>query len=298
MDGKIADTSKALFPTAPAYVLPEYRLDILTADTLHLGAPQFTLMRYGLTFGSGNAYKLALVQTSGGGLDTSRPRDAVGAWADLPPEIQASCSFAKYYFLMTSTLAPGDLYNVDLGVTLGDPVGCDTCLIGTWDIDLDSFAAYAEAPFQEIPGFYQFDSAGGLWRYRFRPDGTIIGQFDFFYTYSLHQDNAGFGADITTNGLIEIDGEGEGTYASDGLSNLTFALTQDGVSFNQDISINGEKVESDFLGGLGGGYGYATGASALYSCDADAGELLLNFAPSSDLPPILYNRVSTDPAKP
>ncbi|HKY83656.1 MAG TPA: hypothetical protein VJ160_02410 [Anaerolineales bacterium] len=298
MDGKIADTSKALFPTAPAFVLPEYRLDVLQAETLHLGAPPFTLMRYGLTFGSGNEYKLAPTITGGGGLDTSRPRDVVGAWADLPPTIKASCAFTKHYFLMTSTLAPGDLFNIDLGVTLGDPVGCDQCLIGTWDINLDSFAAYSEAPFEEMPGFYQFDAAGGLWRYRFRADGTMRGEFDFFYTYSLLQAGGEFGADITTNGKIDIDGTGEGTYLSDGLSNLTFSLVKDSVSLTDEIYINGQKLDASVFGSVSGGYGFASGDTTVYSCDAEAGELLISVAPQANLPPIQYDRVSTDPTKP
>jgi hypothetical protein len=86
---------------------------------------------------------------------------------------------------------------------------------------------------------------------------------------------------------------GVGTYTSDGVSNLTFALVKDAVTIAQDLYMNGQKMAEGPIdqGGLGG----STGAAAVYSCDDEAGELLINYAPSTDLPPILFNRVSKTP---
>jgi hypothetical protein len=74
---------------------------------------------------------------------------------------------------------------------------------------------------------------------------------------------------------------------------LTFALVKDALTIAQDLYMNGEKMAEGPIDqtGLGG----STGAAALYSCDDEAGELLLNFAPETGLPPILYNRVSKEP---
>jgi hypothetical protein len=121
----------------------------------------------------------------------------------------------------------------------------------------------------------------------------MTGEFDFFYTYRLNQENAPFGNDIEINGLLTIKGTGDGTYASDGVSNLTFSLVKDSVAITQEIYMNGDKVAEGPLSP--GGYGYSTGASVVYSCDAEAGELLLNVAPTTDLPPILFDRVSKQP---
>jgi hypothetical protein len=217
----------------------------------------------------------------------------------MPPTISSACGNAVYIFLATTTFAEPDVYEATIEVKATEETACDECLIGTWDINIDSFAEYSEAPFAEMPGFYTFDAAGGLWRYRFRADGTMRGEFDFFYTYSLHQDNSGFGADITTNGKIDIQGTGEGTYLSDGLSNLTFNLVKDNVSLTDEIFLNGQKLDASIFGSSSGGYGFATGGdTAIYSCDDEAGELHLNFAASAGLPPIQYDRVSTDPNKP
>ena len=162
--------------------------------------------------------------------------------------------------------------------------------------NIDSFAEYSEAPFAETPGLYTFDSAGGLWRYRFRADGTMRGEFNFFYAYSLNQEGGEFGADITTTGKIEIDGTGEGTYLSDGLSNLTFSLVKDNVTLTDEIFINGQKLDASFFDQPV--LGIDKPDTTQYSCDDEAGELLISVSPQAGLPPILYDRISTDPNKP
>jgi len=206
----------------------------------------------------------------------------------------ATCAPTKYYYVMTSATPPAaPLFETELVIDKKAELGCDDCLIGTWDINIDSFAEYAEAPFKETPGLYQFDSAGGLWRYHFRPNGTTTGEFDFFYTYGLNQENSPFGNDIKIDGTLTIEGTGDGTYASDGVSNLSFSLVEDSVAITQEIYMNGDKMVDGPL--TPGSYGYSTGASAVYSCDAEAGELLLNFVPQTDLPPILFDRVSKTP---
>jgi hypothetical protein len=300
MDGKIQDSAGAgvYLSTTPVYVPPEYRLDIAAPEILHLSSPPFVLMRYGLIFKQGRQYMLAPVLSGAPGLDASRPRDVPGAWTDLPPKVTAACDEVRYFELVTSTTESASDFDVELTITTEEGAACDKCLIGTWDLNIPSFTEYSEAPFAETPGLYQFDAAGGLWRFRFRADGTMKGEFDFFYTYSLHQEGGDFGADIVTNGKIDIDGTGEGNYLSDGLSNLTFTLAKDSVSLTDEIYINGQKVDASMFGSMSGGYGYAGADNTIYSCDIEAGILLINVAPQANLPPIQYDRVSTDPNKP
>jgi hypothetical protein len=294
IDGTIADTDGSSLPTSPAFVLPEYRLVVDQATSFHLAGPPLVLMRYGFTFLNDRHYLLQSTPSGSAGSDEARPRDVTGAWVDLPPEVMATCAPTKYYYVMTSATPPAaPLFETELVIDKKAELGCDDCLIGTWDINIESFAAYAEAPFQETPGLYQFDSAGGLWRYHFRPNGTMTGEFDFLYAYGLNQENSPFGNDIKIDGTLTIEGTGDGTYASDGVSNLSFSLVEDSVAITQEIYMNGDKMVDGPL--TPGSYGYSTGASAVYSCDAEAGELLLNFVPQTDLPPILFDRVSKTP---
>jgi hypothetical protein len=298
LDGTIQDTGGgAPLSGTPAYVAPAFRLDIAAPQTFPLFSPPFVLTRYGMTFHTEKKYLLSPVVSGASGLDAARPRNAPGAWTDLPPIVAAACDEVKYYFLMTSTTEAGGTFDIQLSVTTEDGVGCDPCLIGTWDLNLTSFTEYSEAPFAETPDFYTFDAAGGLWRYRFRPDGTFGAAFDFLYASTLHQAGAGFGADIDTHTVVTIVGSGEGAYLSDGLSNLTFTLIEDNVGLSSTTTINGEDI-GDLFDALSG-YGFLKDSdSMVYSCDAEAGILQLDIAPQAGLPPLQFDRISTDPSKP
>ena len=298
VDGKIADTSKKLYPTAPPIIHPAYQIDISQAGVNNLDAASFTLIRYRLTFAPGHEYKLTQTVQGGDGVHTSRPVVAGGAWGDLPASVKPACGPSEYYLVMTTTQPTSAPYKVRIDVAMGDSIGCDPCLVGTWDLNLPSFTEYSEAPFAETPDLYTFDAAGGLWRYRFRADGTMRAEFDFFYSYSLHQPGNGLGSDVETTGKIDITGTGQGTYLSDGISNLTIGMIEDHVSLKDEIYINGEKLDASIFGSPSAGYGFIKGDSTVYSCDAEAGILQLNAAPQTGLPPIQYDRISTDPNKP
>jgi hypothetical protein len=296
MDGEIKDTSNALIPTLPPYIRPDRRIEVNETQIRQLDASPFVLTRYAITFPKGWRYTAEKKPAaSGAGLDAARIDFAGSPWGNLPPQVDAGCAPVTYWVLLTSA-APPTPYSIEVTLIPKENLGCDECLIGTWDINIESFTEYAEAPFKETPGLYQFDSAGGLWRYRFRANGTMSADFDFFYSYHIKQENAPLGNDINIDALMTIVGAGEGTYTSDGLSNLTFAVASDSVVFSQEMYMNGEKMAEGPIDPSGlGGYGSSTGASAIYSCDDEAGELLLNTAPSTGLPPILFNRVSKQP---
>ncbi|HET7010453.1 MAG TPA: hypothetical protein VFI11_06730 [Anaerolineales bacterium] len=297
IDGSIVDTGGKTLPTYPPLVPEDHQIEVYDAEIRSLTPPPFVLDRHAIRFVEGREYTVEKALTgSAEGLDGARNVLATATWGEMPPIVSAGCAPIDYYVLVTSTQASGGSYALELTMLPKRDLGCDECLVGTWDIDIDSFAEYAEAPFADTPGMYQFDSAGGLWRYHFRADGTMRGEFDFFYSYHINQKNEPLGNDITIDSLMTIVGTGEGTYSSDGLSNLGFALTGNSVVFSQEMYMNGDKVAEGPIDPSGlGGYGSATGASAVYSCDDEAGELLLNTAPQTGLPPILYNRVSKEP---
>jgi hypothetical protein len=293
MDGTIVDSSGQPLPTAPPYFAPGHKIDVTTAQIRTLDVQPFVLGRYAFRFAQGRQWLVSQQLTgSAEGYLSARTDMAIGAWGDFPEKVLAGCAPVIYYVVLTNASAQG-AFATEVTITPDKELGCDQCLVGTWDLNIDSFTEYVESPFAKTPGLYQFDSAGGLWRYHFRADGTMTGEFDFFYNYELNQENAPFGNDITVNGAMTIKGTGDGTYQSDGVSNLTFGLVKDAVTIAQDLYMNGQKMAEGPLdqGGLGG----STGAAAVYSCDDEAGELLINYAPSTDLPPILFNRVSKTP---
>ena len=123
MDGTIVDASGETIPTAPAFVLPMYRIDAADDALIPFGASPFTVTRYGVTFGSRQAYDLQpMVALSGyAGL---RPINDVGQWMDLPAQIQGACTPRRYYVLMANTAPSSDDLGFGLTVTAGEPMDC------------------------------------------------------------------------------------------------------------------------------------------------------------------------------
>jgi hypothetical protein len=300
MDGTITDMGGEVFPTAPAFVLPEYRLDVTQPDTFHVAGPTLVLMRYGLAFHNDRHYLLQPTTTGQGGTEDARLRDLPGTWADLPTEVIATCSVMKYYYVMTTASPPAaPLFKTELVIDTKSDLACDQCLIGTWDLDNASFEDYSNALFAETPELYTFMESAGLWRYHFWDDGSMAGEFDYSYAYQIQQSNT-LGNDIQVNGLLSILGSGSGTYASDGLSNLTMTGVEDNVVFSQAFFMGGEPVHEEVIKPeaapvtislFGGGP-----VQYIYACDAEADMLTMStLVGSTQLPPLSFNRVSDSP---
>jgi hypothetical protein len=298
VDTKILDTSGATVPTGFLQVQPAFRYEIGSTDhtVSFMQTAPFTLTRYGLVFLKEHVYGLSTEQTGQPGTYGSRLVLGPASWNPLPPTIGAGCGDVKIYLLITAaTGGAADTFELSLTSDVIEEVGCDQCLVGTWDLNEDSFQEYAEAPFADMGDFYQFIEGTGLWRYHFFGDGAIRGEFDFTYAYQLNQENEPLGNNIVMNGFLFIEGQGQGSYYTDGASNLTFALGDDDVTFEQNLFMNGQPVQEGPLELPGAGASGYLASSAVYSCDDVAGELLINFVPESGLPPILYDRVSKSP---
>lgn len=123
MDGTIADASGAVMPTAPAFVLPMFRIDAADDTLIPFGASPFTVTRYGVTFGSRQAYDLQPMATLSG-YAALRPVNEVGQWKDLPAQVQGACTPRIYYVLMANADSSSDDLGFGLTVTGGDPLEC------------------------------------------------------------------------------------------------------------------------------------------------------------------------------
>jgi hypothetical protein len=300
VQGRIPDTSGPFLPNpwpqglGVKITAPEAKVEV--------GALPFTLARRLLVFKNTEPLKKGwLYQNSVGeagppGIHSAQLPVPGSPWGPLPPSLSSGCADVLYVFLATTTAPDADVYEATIEVKATEETACDDCLIGVWDINIESYTEYSEAPFAGMPGFYTLDAAGGLWRYRFNANGTMTGEFNFLHNYHLNQANAPFGNDITVTGLFSIEGTAQGAYVTDGLSNLTVALSNNGVKLAQDLYMNGELVQQGPIDtGLSSSGASYLASNAIYSCDDDAGELLINFLPELNLPPIQFDRVSKQP---
>jgi hypothetical protein len=299
MDGKIADASGELLKTAPPFVRPEYQFSIAKGETLDLGAAPFVISRYALTFEPGHLYALSMVTSGPEGFDTARPQDAPGGWGDIPSQIVVSCQPATYIVLLTTTTSPAsDLFNVQTTVSLKDDVGCDECLVGTWDLDLPAFEDYLRAPFAGVDaGFFRIDAMGGLWRLHFSPQSTVTGEYNFLVTYELDQTSEGAIFNLLTQVVLNVNGDGTAQYLADGIGHISFYPITDNFNMGQTVFINGQEVPGG--GNLMSGSPLSSGiaGAALYSCDTDSGVLYLTneLGGSALAEPVKYNRISSTP---
>jgi hypothetical protein len=109
----------------------------------------------------------------GTGRHTARPEDVTGAWGEIPPELSTACGPSVLTLLVTSVVPAGtEPYALQVntnGESLEPEVACDRCLIGTWQLDLASYAAgfdtlmagFGSASLQDVQGSVEMTFSEG-----------------------------------------------------------------------------------------------------------------------------------------
>ncbi|MCB2178804.1 hypothetical protein KQH61_05270 [bacterium] len=210
------------------------------------------------------------------------------AWSDLPPEVRSECNDkVRYLFALTTTKDSYTSYTAN--VTLAEKAECDPCLLGTWDVDPESFAAYMEAIMAKSPTPQSMDlTVGGHQYLQFVEDGKVLSQ------------RADFTITINNQVSTIINGAGSGTYTADGekMTVSNFLDVTESVALNYgngqlvyqnsgdqaSFSIFGEQY--DTLGVDLNDGNTPTSTSAQYVCNQDT--LTITLPEFGDL---MFNRV-------
>lgn len=140
-----------------------------------------------------------------------------GGWGNIPAELNTSCAETDYILLVTGAVAPGtealSLVLTTLGERVDEEVGCDECLLGTWELDNASYLAHM----------------GGLWP-------LIIGGLPAF---GLPTD----GAEVHPTGVF---GSMQITFKQDGTANgaqlgwgIAGKATHEGKTLETQVTYNG-----------------------------------------------------------
>jgi hypothetical protein len=291
VDKKIVDADKpTLVPTGWLYVPPQFRLTFGPGDhtVSLLPAPQFTLSRYGLNFAPGRVYAVKVDESGSPGLYTSRLFPGPANWIPLPPTVSSGCGKVNYYALATSS-ASGDPYTVAVTADVLQQTKCDPCLLGSWELNKDSFVGYISAPFIQTAGLFQPGDPQGTWRYTFDKTGTLAALFDFAFDYTLHQGDEVLPLD--TEVLLTIDGPGQAMYWIPEDGKLMIQAVESGFHMEQFISINGQELGGGPLNLFSPFPPQGATTSASYSCSSTVLFLGMEGAQAAGLPSIEYDRV-------
>jgi hypothetical protein len=146
------------------------------------------------------------------------------AWGELPPEIRSSCQSDEIYAVAVTSVSDAGSFNAD--VTELEEASCDPCVLGTWDMDTESFArlleeAIAAGALPELPsgGMIDIEVEPHLY-YQFDEEGQITSQRDSFTTVIISPGEP----PVRTI----VDAQGIGTYSADGevmeVSGMTFQI--------------------------------------------------------------------------
>jgi hypothetical protein len=297
LDGKVKDTSGAMIPAKPQFQLDE-QLTVEDSGSLHLISPAFTLSKYRVTFQKGTLYSITATQTGAAGQVSARNLPGSSVWAAIPAQVPASCQDGSLIIALTTAVPGAGPLVDDLAVGAGDKIGCDPCLVGTWDLDLPAFEEYLSAPFKEIEaGFFRIDTLGGLWRLHFSQQAEVRGEYNFLVAYELDQTSEDSIYNLLAQVVLDITGDGTAQYLVDDTNHLKFYPIQDNFSMEQTIFINGQEVPDG--GNLMSGSPLSSGiaGTAQYSCDAENGVLLLmnELSAGALAQPVKYNRISSTP---
>jgi len=129
-------------------------------------------------------------------------RKDISAWSNLPPEVRSKCKEDVRYLFVVTTTDEGD-YTHTANVTEAEKAECDPCLLGTWDIDPDSYAEYMERVMAQAGETMELGISGHLY-IQFQTDGVVISQREELRMIFENQFSA------------VINGYGSGNYSADG----------------------------------------------------------------------------------
>ncbi|MEJ2486184.1 MAG: hypothetical protein P8Y68_10655, partial [Anaerolineales bacterium] len=129
-------------------------------------------------------------------------KKVINAWSSLPPEVRSKCKENIRYLFVVTTTNEG-YYTHSANVNEADKAECDPCLLGTWDVDPESFAAYMER-IMALSG-QTFDlTVSGHQYLQFNVKGVILSQREDF-TITIDEQFSTI-----------INGHGNGNYSADG----------------------------------------------------------------------------------
>jgi hypothetical protein len=218
----------------------------------------------------------------------------ISSWSKLPPEVRSQCNEDKDYLMaVTSVDGPGTVTDK---VNTVDVAVCDPCLLGKWDVDPESFAAYmqrvAGSNAQTSQGPVEFGVSGHYY-VEFKVDGDMTTRRADFQLRVAAGGNPAIITLIDSQGSAHYsttDGESLSLWAVQNHTNsITSTLEGSGLSIRQAPAMTTVEYFGAAFGSGSGMTGAESGpqsGTAKYVCGNDALDIT-----SDSMGSLTFNRV-------
>jgi hypothetical protein len=271
MVGAIPDESDGMVPRGVRYRLPKMRVENNDdGRELELPAEPFVAARWFIEYDTQLRVLETDQTTTVGEIAMAKWDDRLSqsAWKEVAPEVRSKCTRMEFYVVVATTHEGSHKGKIRIDQT--EQAVCDPCLIGTWDLRLDTFKAMIiAAAGSGMPAGTDFEFDGNYYL-------EFGDQGDFKQQRNALQIIAGSGGfDVT----FTINSFGTGQYTADGERIWVISVVDEFVNVDSSIAIGGGAAFSD-------SNVFDAGGGGTYTCD----EKVLSVT-TTGFPEITFDRV-------
>lgn len=241
LDQQIRDTGGEMWPGVPDVPYGEggLRFPQDSGQTLAAAAP-FVLARWGVEFEPDKVYTISAAEGGAPGLFSVRLGGPRSGWGVFPPWLNSACPMDPIVLLVTNT-TPGDASHevtVTTEIEDEDDVECDPCLLGTWQLDLDSYRTAFEAISPSLPGEALLEEVSGGMTGSFLPTGLTEGTLNLFVSLEITDDDG-----ETSVMEMRMAGTSRSAYSVDGAGGLLVRPIEESIGATFALIRDGRRVE-------------------------------------------------------
>jgi hypothetical protein len=191
-----------------------------------------------VTFADDLLYTLTTETSGVDGMYALRLGFGEGAWGPVPGMLNTACPLSSSTLLLTNATPGLGTYDVQISATTEDSGECDPCLLGSWQLDLDSYrAAFDALSSSHIPGGGTLDEVSGVVTALFFDDGHVFSTTERFVAggnFTL--------ADQPARVRVTMDGIFNAIYVVEGDGRLSFLRPEETFTMGTEVTVNGVTI--------------------------------------------------------
>jgi hypothetical protein len=205
-------------------------------QTVDLPTSPMQAPRYPVRYVKGKRYEQTIAESAHLAAAWANEARDLSAWTEMPVEVRPTCERNRTYVVVATSVDEPLTPKADVGTA--EQAVCDPCLLGTWGLQLGTFADYIKNVIES--GGESVDGVSivmdGAYTFVIAADGAMSAEKDFTMVFSLDGVGASPPTRITgtESGRYDADGErlsvtdwqGETTASLSGVSSSVFSDEQ------------------------------------------------------------------------